>query len=70
MGWIEKDKPTPFDDRPIEGLFFSMAICSPRLFERDWTVNQKYPMIAFPSGVERELWEAATWRPAASCTVW
>ena len=60
MGWTEKDKPTPFDERPIEGLFFLDGDLLARLFERDWTVNQKYPMIAFPSGVERELWESSS----------
>ncbi len=59
MAWIEKDKPTPFDDQPIEGLFFLDGDLLARLFERDWTAGQKYPMIAFPSGEEYQLWEAA-----------
>lgn len=59
MAWTEKHNPTSFDDQPIEGLFFLDGDLLARLFERDWTVGQKYPMVAFPSGEEYQLWESA-----------
>lgn len=59
MGWIEKGQPTPFDEQPIEGLFFLDGDALARLYQRDWTSGQKYPMIAFPSGEECTLWESS-----------
>lgn len=57
MTWIEKDQPTPFDEQPIRGLFFLDGDVLARRIGRDWTAGQKYAMLAFPSGVECELWE-------------
>ena len=56
MGWIEKDKPSPLDNQPIEGLFFLDGDAMARFVNRDWTEGYKLPLIAFPSGKEYELW--------------
>lgn len=60
MAWVEKDHPTPFDTLPIQGLFFLDGDVLARLFQRDWTANQKMPMIAFPSGFECQLWNTSS----------
>ncbi len=54
MSWTPKEQPTSFDEQPIEGLFFlhGSALAA-------WTEDQKYPMIAFPSGLECDLWETS-----------
>ena len=57
MGWFKKEEPTPFDEMPLAGLFFLDGDLLARLVGRDWTVGEKLPMIAFPSGEEFQLWE-------------
>lgn len=52
MGWSEKYEPTPFDNLPLEGLFF---LYGDLLAAR----GEKYPMICFPSGSECDLWETS-----------
>lgn len=59
MGWIEKEQPTPFDDQPLPGLYFLDGNILARIIGRDWTAGQKYPMIAFPSGTQCDLWETS-----------
>ncbi len=59
MAWTEKEKPTPFDAQPIRGLYFLDGDVVARRIGRDWTAGQKYPMVAFPSGVECMLWESS-----------
>ena len=59
MSWIEKAQPTPFDNLPLPGLFFLDGDLLARRIGRTWTTGQKYPMIAFPSGKECELWETS-----------
>jgi hypothetical protein len=59
MGWIEKDKPSPLDDQPIEGLFWLDGDVMARFVNRDWTKGYKLPLIAFPSGEEFEIWPSS-----------
>lgn len=59
MGWIEKERPTSFDNQPIPGLYFLDGDILARVIGRDWTSGQKYPMIAFPSGTQCDLWETS-----------
>ncbi len=59
MSWTEKGKPTPLDDRPIEGLYFLDGDQVARVVKRDWTKGYKYPLVVFPSGEERSLWESS-----------
>lgn len=59
MGWSKKEEPTPFDGMPLSGLFFLDGDILARLWGRDWTVGEKFPMIAFPSGEEFQIWESS-----------
>lgn len=54
MSWLPKEQPTSFDAQPIEGLFFLHGGVLAA-----WTEGQKYSMIAFPSGLECDLWETS-----------
>ena len=57
MSWIEKSKSFSFEDKPIEGLFVLDGDVIAEEIGRDWTRGQKYPRIAFPSGLKFDLWE-------------
>jgi hypothetical protein len=57
MSWYEKEKPTPFDELPLPGLWFLDGDILAQLYERDWTAGQKMPLVVFPSGEEFQLWE-------------
>jgi hypothetical protein len=59
MSWSRKEQPSPFDTRPIEGLFFLDGDQLARTLKIDWTKGEKSPMIAFPSGLSFELWESS-----------
>ena len=58
MSWIEKEQPTPFDDRPPNGLFFLDGNVMARVIGRDWTEGQKLALIAF-SGRDFQIWESS-----------
>jgi hypothetical protein len=62
MSWVEKRHQTEFEkmDIPIHGLFFLDGDALDRVLKLGWTQNQKYPMIAFPSGKEFDLWESSS----------
>ncbi len=60
MGWIEKERPTPFDNQPIPGLMFLDGDQIARRTGRDWSAGQKYPVVQFPSGVVCDLWESSS----------
>jgi hypothetical protein len=64
MGWTEKYQPTTFDTLPIHGLVFLDGDVLARRFGREWTKGQKYPLITFPSGIERQIWESSPEREA------
>lgn len=57
--WTEKDKPTRFDKEVIPGLFYLDGGLVGKGLPYNWIEEQKYPMIAFPSGVVCELWESS-----------
>lgn len=61
MGWVEKGTLTPFDQQlvPLTGLWYLDGDILAKVFGRDWTVGQKLPMVAFPSGSEFQLWESS-----------
>jgi hypothetical protein len=56
MSWTEKRKPTPFDNKPIEGLQFLDGDILAELVGRDWTKGQKYPVVVWPSGHICDIW--------------
>jgi hypothetical protein len=53
--WVERDRPLPFDSMPIEGMQNLDGNQIAEKYSVDWTRDKKYPMIIFPSGVEREI---------------
>src|SRR6266496_2541498 len=60
MSWSSKEQPTSFDATPIQGLFFLDGDILARVIGENWTKGMKFSMIAFPSGMECELWEGKT----------
>lgn len=56
MCWVEKGTPTPLDGKPIPGLFFLDGDMVAELVGRDWTRGEMLPLIAFPSGLEQQVW--------------
>lgn len=56
MSWYEKEATTPFDNQEIPGLWFLDGDILAELVGRDWTRGQKLPLIAFPSGLEHQIW--------------
>ena len=59
MSWIEKGQLASFEKQPLAGLFFLDGDAIAREVGRDWTAGQKYPRIAFPSGLKFDLWEGS-----------
>lgn len=55
MPWYSKEQPTPFDSTPIEGLYFLHGDVMARRYSQEWVKGQKYPLIIYPSGIEREV---------------
>ncbi len=55
MSWERKDRPTPFDTQPIAGLYFLDGDVVGDVYRQDWMRGHKYPLIEYPSGVERQL---------------
>lgn len=59
MPWYSKEQPAPFDTTPIGGLFYMDGAALARRFEQDRLKTSKYPVITFPSGLKRELWQSS-----------
>jgi len=59
MSWVEKSKLTPFEEQPIEGLYFLDGDLLARQLGQNWTKGQKYPRLKLPSGMPYELWESS-----------
>lgn len=59
MPWYEREKPTPFDTTPVEGLFHFDGNQLASRYRQEWVRGQKYPVITFPSGLQRELWDSS-----------
>jgi hypothetical protein len=57
MSWIENNRSASFEHTPIEGLYFLSGNQLANETKADWVRGQKYPRIAFPSGVHCDLWE-------------
>jgi Protein of unknown function (DUF2958) len=55
MPWYSKEQPTPFDNTPISGLEFLHGDLLAKQYQQVWVEGKKYPLIAFPSGVKREI---------------
>ena len=59
MSWFEKQSSVSFEHQALAGLFFLDGDAIAREVGRDWTAGQKYPRIAFPSGLKFDLWEGS-----------
>jgi hypothetical protein len=55
MPWYSKEQPTPFDATQIEGMQSLHGDVLAQRYRQDWTAGKKYPLITFPSGLEREI---------------
>lgn len=53
--WIERDQPTPFDDFAIKGRRDLDGDMTALKYHQTWVEGKKYPLIQFPSEVEREI---------------
>jgi hypothetical protein len=59
MSWYSKEKPTPFDNLPIDGLLFLDGDFFASVLLREWTKGKKYPAIEFPSGFIAHIRESS-----------
>lgn len=59
MSWYSKETTTPFDEQPIEGLQFLSGDMLARVFNAPYLVDQKYPVVWFPSGIKCDIWETS-----------
>lgn len=57
MPWYSKEQPTPFDTTPIPGLWFLHGDMIATHYNQEHARDKKYPVISFPSGLQRELRE-------------
>ena len=55
MPWHTKETPLPFDQQPIPGLQYLHGDLMARRFRQEALRGHKYPIIHFPSGLDREL---------------
>lgn len=55
MPWYEKQQPTPFDTQPLAGLTDLHGDLMAQRYRQDRLRGQKYPLISFSSGLQREL---------------
>jgi hypothetical protein len=55
MPWFSKESPTALDNVEIPGLEFLDGDAPARRYQQQWLEGKKYPMIAFPSGIKREI---------------
>jgi hypothetical protein len=55
MAWLEKSTPTSLDTTPIAGRMDLIGDVMSRRFKLDHMKGKKYPVIHFPSGLNREL---------------
>jgi hypothetical protein len=60
MPWFGKEQPTPFDAQPIEGMKMLHGDVLARRYKAEWVRGNKYPLISFPSGLEREARRASS----------
>ena len=59
MPWHEKYHTTPFDAAPPRGLFYLDGDLLAKRYNQEWIRGQKYPVISYPSGLQRELWDSS-----------
>lgn len=55
MPWYEREQSTPFDAKPLPGIKFLIGDALARQYQQPWIEGKKYPIITYPSGIQREL---------------
>lgn len=55
MPWYEKEHTTLFESAPPHGLYFLIGDLLSKRYSQDWIQGKKYPVISYPSGLQREL---------------
>jgi hypothetical protein len=60
MPWYNKERPTPFDRKMHNGLKHLYGDVLAQQYGQEWLKGKKYPLISFPSGIERELLHSST----------
>lgn len=60
MSWHEKTQSTAFDALPIPGLLNLYGDLLAARYKQEWLKGKKYPLISFPSGLQRELSDSTT----------
>jgi hypothetical protein len=55
MPWLSKEHETLLHHQPIPGLFFLIGDLFAQSYKQDRLKDKKYPLISFPSGIEREI---------------
>jgi hypothetical protein len=60
MPWYNKERPTPFDHTIYTGLKHLHGDVLAQQYGQEWVRGKKYPVISFPSGIERELQQSET----------
>src|SRR5258708_7325785 len=58
MSWLPKEQSSSFDRAAISGLHFLDGDLLARALAVEWTKDQKFPLIQFPSGLPYDLWES------------
>jgi hypothetical protein len=58
MSWHSKETSLPFDQTPIEGFQYLHGDLMARQYKQERLRGQKYPIIHFPSQLDRELTQA------------
>ncbi|MCA0457115.1 MAG: DUF2958 domain-containing protein [Chloroflexi bacterium] len=59
MPWYEKEHTTAFDSAPPNGLYFLIGDLLAKRYNQDWIQGKKYPVISYPSGLQKELWNSS-----------
>jgi hypothetical protein len=59
MPWYEKEHTTAFDSAPPNGLYFLIGDLLSKRYSQDWIQGKNYPVISYPSGLQRELWNSS-----------
>src|SRR4051812_41042111 len=59
MPWYEKEHTTLFASAPPNGLYFLIGDLLAQRYNQDWIQGKKYPVISYPSGLQRELWNSS-----------
>jgi hypothetical protein len=55
MPWYDKAETSPFENRPINGLFFLHGDVLAKRYHQEWLKSRNYPLINSPSDLNREI---------------